>query len=121
MNKLTTILFSLSLLAGALVIVGCSSQQYDPNYWHQNFVAGLHDNVGRTFEKEGDTVPYSSKWGGWAQHQYLVNRTVLPNGNIAYKYRYQGTCRYTFEVDPKTDLIVAATWEGEARYCAIVP
>lgn len=53
--------------------------------------------------------------------EYLVDKRSLPSGHIAYKYRYQGTCRYTFEVDSKTDVIVAATWEGEARHCAIVP
>jgi hypothetical protein len=51
----------------------------------------------------------------------LVSRIDLSSGHVAYKYRYQGTCRYTFEVDPKSDLITAASWEGEARHCAIVP
>jgi hypothetical protein len=119
MSRLASILLSVGVLVPALA--ACSSQQYDPNYWHQNFVGGLQKNVGKTFEKEGDTIRYSSRSGGWAPYDGLVSRTVLPNGHVAYKYRYQGTCRYTFEVDPKTDIIVAATWEGEAKHCAIVP
>ena len=98
------------------VMCGCNTQMYNPNYWHSSFVAGLQKNVGKHFEsvRSGDT-------GGWAWDRDLVSRTELPNGHLSIKYRYQGTCRYSFEVDPKTDFIVAASWEGEERHCAIVP
>ncbi|HRK78163.1 MAG TPA: hypothetical protein PLQ95_06455 [Thiobacillus sp.] len=104
------------MLTSVPMVAGCSSQQYDPNYWHQNFIVGLQNNVGKKFwsVRKGET-------GGWAFDRNLIDRTDLPNGHIAYKYRGQGTCRHTFEVDPKTDVIVVASWEGEARHCAIVP
>lgn len=116
MNGLAAFLLSASLLAGVPTVAGCSSQQYDPNYWHQGFVTGLQNNVGKKFEtvRKGET-------GGWAWDRDQIDRTELPSGHVAYKYRYQGSCRYTFEVDPKTDVIVSASWEGEARHCAIVP
>lgn len=116
MSRLAAFLLSASLLTGVPTVAGCSSQQYDPNFWHQNFVGGLQKNVGKEFGKvrRGET-------GGWAFDRNLVDRSELPNGHISYKYRGQGTCRHTFEVDPQTDLIVAARWEGEARHCAIVP
>lgn len=113
MNRLTAFLLSVSLLAGVSTVAGCSSQRYEPSYWHTNFVQILNNTVGR---KLG-----SAKAGGWAPDAAFVSRTDLPSGHIAYKYRYQGTCRYTFEVDSKTDVIVVASWEGEARHCAIVP
>lgn len=112
--KITASLLTASLLAGIPVIGGCGSQTYDPSYWHQNFVGGLQREVGKNFSAIRGRA-------GLALDEYLVSRTDLPSGHIAYKYRYQGTCRYTFEVDPKTDIIVAATWEGEERHCAIVP
>jgi hypothetical protein len=54
-------------------------------------------------------------------HENLISRTDLSNGYVAYRYRAGGTCRYTFEVDPNTDIIVAATWEGDAKHCIIIP
>jgi hypothetical protein len=121
MDKLAAFLVSAFLLAGVPIVAGCASQQYDPAHWHENFVAGLQGNVGRKFERVRSTRARGGETGGWAVTEQLVDRVDLPTGHVTYKYRYQGTCRYTFEVDPKTDVIVAATWEGEARHCAIVP
>ncbi|MBD3813530.1 MAG: hypothetical protein IE917_15095 [Betaproteobacteria bacterium] len=121
MSRSATLLLSAFLLAGIPTMAGCSSQQYDPRHWHDGFVAGLQNNVGRQFNRVKSTAVRSGETGGWAPDAAFVSRTELPSGHIAYKYRYQGTCRYTFEVNPKTDLIVAASWEGEASHCAIVP
>jgi hypothetical protein len=106
-----------SLLALMLLALsGCHTEIYEPQYWHKNFVAGLQSHVGKQYESVR-----KGKTGGWAPEEDFVSRTDLSTGNIAYKYRYQGTCRYTLEVDPKTDIIVAASWEGDERDCAIVP
>ena len=113
MSRAVTLLLAALLLVGVPSMAGCSTQQYDPEFWHQNFMAILQNTVGRTLA--------SVRSGGWAPDAAFVSRTDLPNGHIAYKYRYQGTCRYTFEVDPGSGIIVAASWEGEARHCAIVP
>ena len=93
---------------------GCNTEIYQPEYWHKNFVAGLQSEVGKKF---GDVRGKA----GFAIQEYLVDSATLANGNATYKYRYQGTCRYTLEVDPKTDIIVATSWEGDERDCAIVP
>jgi hypothetical protein len=51
----------------------------------------------------------------------LLSHIELQSGNVAYNYRYQDTCRYTSEVGPETDLIVAVSWKGEAQHCTIIP
>jgi hypothetical protein len=97
-----------------LELSGCNTQIYDPHYWHTGFVAMLHS---KEREKFGDVRGIA----GFAIEEASVGNSTLHNGNITYKYRYQGTCRYTLEVDPKTDIIVATSWEGDERDCAIVP
>ncbi len=121
MSRFTMLLLGSSLLLGLSTLSGCNFQIYDPSYWHTGFVAGLQKNVGRKFERVQSRKGSVGETGGWAMKEELVDQRDLPNGHIAYKYRYQGTCRYTFEVDPMTDIIVAASWEGDARHCAIVP
>lgn len=106
-GRFAKILFGVSILVGVFTIVGCSSQQYDPNFWHQNFVTNLQNQVG-------------TKLGLYLQgRKYSVSH--LPNGNVTYKIFRGGTCYSILEVDPKTDIIVAATWEGEAQHCIIIP
>ena len=104
------------ILVGVLAIVSCSSQQYDPNYWHSGFVAGLQKNVGCSFASVRDGVT-----GGWAPYKSQIGQLRLANGNIAYKYSHLRTCRYILEVDPKTDIVVAVDWEGDKSDCIIVP
>lgn len=107
MDKLAAFLVSAFLLTSVPTVAGCGSQQYDPNYWHQNFVAHLQNQVG-------------TKLGNYlSERKYTASS--LPNGNMAYKVFRGGTCYSILEVDLKTDIIVAATWEGEARHCIIIP
>lgn len=113
MRKVGTLLLCVPLLIGVPTVAGCSSQQYDPDYWHQNFVTNLRSNVGKKLNSVRNL--------GYASSEAFLGSTNLSNGNITYRYRAGGTCRYTFEVDPKTNIIVAATWEGEAKHCIIVP
>jgi hypothetical protein len=114
-------MLAVSLWAGVSTLGGCSSQQYDPEYWHKAFVAGLQNNVGKEFTRVRSTRLRAGETGGWAQEEDLVSHITLPSGHVAYRYRAGGTCRYTFEVDPTTGIIVAATWEGEAQHCIIIP
>lgn len=107
MNGLATLLLGVALLAGASTVAGCASRQYDPNFWHQNFVTILQNKVG-------------TKLGYfYLERKYTVSS--LSNGNTSYRFFHGGTCYYTLEVDPKTDIIVAATWEGDAKDCIIIP
>ena len=100
------------LLVGLLQTAGCSSQKYNPNFWHQLYVEHLQAAVGRSFAEERN---------GWAQRVTLIGQTELSNGHVAYKYRDGGTCQHTLEVDHKTDIIVAVDWEGSNRDCIIMP
>jgi hypothetical protein len=84
---------------------------YDPQYWHENFVKNLQAEVGLNRAHQR-----GAEWD-----KYLMERVVLPNGNVAYKYDRGGTCRDILEVDPKTDVIVVVRWEGEARHCTVTP
>lgn len=107
MRKLAIRALAAVLSIAVPTMAGCGSQQYDPQHWHAAFLAGLRNQVG-------------TKLGNYlSQREYTVSS--LPNGNNVYKVFRGGTCYSILEVDPKTDLIVAATWEGEARHCIIIP
>ena len=108
--------FRAFILVGVLATVSCSSQQYDPNYWHSSFVAGLQRNVGYSFASVRDGVT-----GGWAPAKSQISQLRLDNRNIVYKYSHLRTCRYMLEVDPNTDTIIAVDWEGDKGDCIIVP
>ena len=100
------------LLAGIFLSVACSSQKYNPSFWHQLYVEHLQAAVGRSFSGESN---------GWAQSVTLIGQSKLASGHIAYKYRDGGTCQHTLEVDDKTDTIVAVDWQGDKRDCFIIP
>jgi hypothetical protein len=104
------------LIIGFILITSCSSQRYDPNYWHQNFLYRLQKYLGHSFDEVR-----SGQVGGWGTDEQLVDQMKLPSGNIAYKYRYLRTCRYIFLVDPKTSTVAEVKWEGEKRDCIVVP
>lgn len=112
MQKFTAVLLKVFLLVMIPTMTSCSSHVYDPNFWHENFVTALQNKKGLLF---------MNITGGWTRYQDLINRTELANGHITYKYRYIRTCRYTLEVDPKTDIVVGVDWEGDKRDCIIVP
>jgi len=90
-----------------LLLVGCTI--LTP---HENFKHNVIAKVGLNIDKIG---------GGWTRSQDLVSTITLPNGHVAYTYKYIRSCQYTFEVDPKTNIIVAARWEGSEKDCVIAP
>lgn len=111
-SSIKIIVLLVTCLLEGYVIGGCSTEKYNPQFWHTNFVTILRSNVGKKLENARGT--------GWALTEAFVDRTDLSNGNTAYRYRAGGSCRYTFEVDPN-DIIVDARWEGEATHCIIIP
>ncbi|MHB8474524.1 MAG: hypothetical protein ACYDC8_17065 [Gammaproteobacteria bacterium] len=56
----------------------------------------------------------------WVRSENLVGSKYLPNGNIEYEYRDRGACRYFFEVNPKTRIIISWRLKGEED-CKINP
>jgi len=118
-----------SLLVGLALVVGCGGRNYDPLFWHENFVSSLQSQVGQKIERveEGSrkfstrpATPFPNNVT-YLEDKYLIDIATLPNGNVIYKYRAFGTCRRIYEVDPKTDIIIAVSWKGEAKDCIIVP
>ena len=95
------------LLLGALVGAGCSS--ITP---HDNFKQILDNSIGQSI---------SNARGGWPDKEGLIDTTPLPNGHVEYRYKYLRSCRYMFEVNPATHLIVGARFEGKDTDCVINP
>lgn len=80
---------------------------------HANFRAHLSSEVGRAVDGPNRAV--------WAVDERLQRSSVLPNGNMENEYKYRGTCRYFFEYDPETRVIVRWRFTGDKKDCVVVP
>lgn len=89
-------------------LAGCSS--VTP---HQNFSKTMRLDIGKSVD--------DPTLSGWMQSQRLIGHQTLPNGNVENAYRFRGTCRYFYEINPKTRIIVGWRFEGSERDCEIVP
>lgn len=98
------------LLLMSIFISGCVLSAGSP---HDNFKEHLYFAIGERIDKERPfRIPFNED---------LVGTKMLPNGNIENKYKYRGTCRYYYEINPKSKLIVGARFEGNEADCVIVP
>lgn len=79
---------------------------------HENFKQHMSHNVGKRIDD-----PRLN----WVNQRVLIGSTTLPNGNIENEYRFRETCRYFFEVDPKSRVILRWRFQGTERDCQIVP
>jgi hypothetical protein len=98
-------------IVGALLstpLVACSS--VTP---HQNFEMIFGQSVGRSI----DDPPRLTN----AYPDRLVFSKKLKNGNFENEYRWYRDCRYFFEVDGKSRVIVAWHFVGSDKDCEIVP
>lgn len=89
-----------------LVLLITSCALTDP---YKNFKGHMGANIGKNID---DAPNYS-----WRYNPKEIS-DPLPNGNIEYKYEHKnrkGTCRYIFEVDPKTRTIVNWRYDGEDK------
>lgn len=79
---------------------------------HENFKGHMSGNVGK-------------KIGGpstlWVKPDRYIGAKQLPNGNTENEYKLRGTCRYFFEFEPETHIIVGWRFAGSEQDCAIVP
>lgn len=97
-----------------VVFAGCSSMTP-----HENFKAQLHAKIGK---KWNELPSYQ-----FPSEEYLISSKELPNGNVEKKYKLvwgfgkQRTCIHIYEIDPKTNIIVNASFEGSETDCAINP
>jgi hypothetical protein len=97
-------------LGGALMLVLSSCSALTP---HENFRAHMESNVGSSIDKPREP--------GVALPRYLLGSKTLLNGNIENEYRDRGTCRYYFEYNPLTRIIVNWRFEGSEKDCVIAP
>lgn len=65
---------------------------------HENFKAHMDSNVGSSIDKPRES--------GVALAKYLLGSRILSNGNMENEYQDRGTCRYFFEFNPRTRIIV---------------
>lgn len=98
------------VFASYLAIVSCAYFAMDP---HENFKAHMQQNVGSSIDSPLEP--------GVALPKYLLGSRDLPNGNIENKYMDRGACRYFFEYDPATRIIVDWRFEGSEKDCVISP
>lgn len=114
MIRIAKYLVKAVLLVWLLQTISCNSKIYDLDYQHSGYVNLLQKSVGKNFSSMRNRA-------GFAPDKNLLSGTKLANGNVVYKYRDMRTCRYMLEVDPTTDIIVSADWEGEKGDCIHVP
>ena len=101
----------LTMLVGCLLLLlstACSS--VTP---HENFQMIFSQSIGKSI----DSAPRLTN----AYPDRLLSSIDLLNGHIENKYLWYGACRYFYEIDPKTRIIVAWRFEGNERDCRINP
>lgn len=58
----------------------------------------------------------------WSKAYYKpITTKRLQDGNMENEYEFRGTCRYFFEFDPKTQIIVGWRFTGSEEDCVIGP
>ena len=78
---------------------------------HVYFLRGIERSVGTTLHGYEFAKLYKAQ-----------SNIQLPNGNIEYRYAGNlGRCIRIYEVNPKTDIIVQASFEGNKKDCVQMP
>lgn len=111
-----------AMLTVALLMVqifatqGCAVWTVSP---HENFKAALY---GRSpwSPRIGQNIDRTPR-GIFPVSEDLMEIHQLPNGNVEMKYRWWRSCRYFYEVEPKTRKIVGARFEGSEDDCRLIP
>jgi len=102
-NKLLTIFLVTQ------TIIGCACCSVEAR--HNNFKEHHQSQVGK---KATDPSSYVARYP-----QTLIRAIKLPNGNIEFEYKRLRSCRYFYEIDSKTNIIISWRFEGETRDCTI--
>jgi hypothetical protein len=76
----------------------------------ENFKDALYREIGKSVDNSL-----------WAPRRYLISEKTMSNGNVEYRYQYLRSCRYMFEIEPKSRVIVNARFEGKEFDCVINP
>jgi hypothetical protein len=78
---------------------------------HENFKAHMDQAVGKRIDSPNT----------WARPDRFIKKEALPSGNMESEYKFRGTCRYFFEYEPSSLLIVGWHYEGKESDCEIHP
>lgn len=97
-------LIGMSIFA-CVASVGCSTIPQ-----HENFVFQMNATLGKSFDSSRMT------WGG---EKYHLSTRTLPNGNVERGYQYRGTCKYFFELNSITNVVVSWRYEGLRENCKV--
>lgn len=78
---------------------------------HDNFQLIFGQSVGKSIDADARiTNAYTDR---------LLSTTELPNGHFENKYLWYGACRYFFEIDSQTRIIVSWRFEGTDADCRV--
>ncbi len=80
---------------------------------HEIFKGHLNVQVGENID---DVPPFQIP-----HKEDLIGSKILSNGNIENEYKFRGTCRYFYEINPKSRKIVSTRFEGKETDCIINP
>jgi len=97
--------------AGLILALSSCSNLFGPDP-HENFKNKKASNIGCSIDKPRSPGVILRK---------LLSSRMLPNGNIENEYHEWRSCRYFFEYDPETRIIVGWRFEGSEEDCATVP
>lgn len=95
------------LLSGCMIIDGLAGNIHSP---YQTFLEHYSRHVGKSVQVLRSRGPHS------------ISVKQLPNGNVEEEYWLRnGACRYYYEVDHKTGIIVRWRHEGGEQNCVQNP
>jgi len=100
-------------LGGSLLLVLSSCANLFGPDPHENFKESIGFYVGYSIDKP--------RLPGVTRREIFLSSRMLPNGNIENKYKYVWSCRYFFEYDPETRMIVGWRFEGSEEDCVVNP
>ncbi len=78
---------------------------------HRNFQSHISSGVGESIDGPRN----------WARKDRFLRAIELPGGNIENEYMFRGSCRYFYEYEPSSRVIVGWRYEGKNADCAIAP
>ncbi len=78
---------------------------------HDNFQSHMSSGVGESIDDSHN----------WARKDRFVRAVELPGGNIENEYKFRASCRYFYEYEPSSRVIVGWRYEGKETDCAIAP
>jgi hypothetical protein len=77
---------------------------------HENFVSQMNATLEKFFDSSRMT---------WGDEKYHLSTRTLPNGNVERGYQYRDKCKYFFELNSITNVVVSWRYEGLIEDCKV--